>query len=322
VRKAAVVFAVLWGAVGVALAATPEEFRQIWEVRRPAPVKNLNDFRLNRDSYPGQYFELRGRIAGRLASGGDFFLLLELENKQTAHIKVKCFTRQMEANAVVRAIVQLPENNPDGFELRGVGLVAEVGDWEPGAASITYAPRAAPSVSRGGSPWRTPRGAASDRQGIEKAYAQVVRRFNPRLSEEDGLYIAQTIIDFSVRWGIDPRLVMAVVAVESRFNPVATSRKGAMGLGQLMPSTARGLGVENAYDPVQNLAGSIRLITGHLERSGGDLAEALARYNAGPGAVKKYGGVPPYRETVNYIKKVSNLFLLFAPEYAGMVPEQ
>jgi soluble lytic murein transglycosylase-like protein len=91
-----------------------------------------------------------------------------------------------------------------------------------------------------------------------------------------------------------------------------------MGLGQLMPGTASGLGVSNAYDPVQNIAGSVKLIRGHLNKitdnaawtdtTWHDLSLALASYNAGPGAVRKYGGVPPYRETQNYIKKVISIY--------------
>jgi len=317
VRRVAFAVVLFWVGAAVCFAATPEEYRQIWEVRRPTLVRDLNHFRLNRDLYAGEYFELYGRVAGRVGSGKDFFMLLELDNKQTAHINVKCFTRQMEVGAGVRAVMWVPGDNPDRLELRGLCLVAEMGDWRPAAGSITYAARAAPTVSRGGGGWRAARGAPGEGKAVEQAYGQAIRYFNPRLSDEDSLYIARAVIAFSISWGVDPRLLMAVVAVESGFKPMATSRKGAMGLGQLMPATARALGVENAYDPIQNLAGSVKLIRGHLERSSGDLAEALARYNAGPGAVQRYGGVPPYRETVNYIRKVSQLFLLFAPEYAG-----
>jgi soluble lytic murein transglycosylase-like protein len=115
---------------------------------------------------------------------------------------------------------------------------------------------------------------------------------------------------------VDARLVMAVVATESNFNASATSRTGAMGLGQLMPATARGLGVRNAYDTRDNLWGAIRLVRGHLENNDGDIALALACYNAGSGAVRRYGGVPPYRETRNYIRKVTDIYLQLAPEMA------
>lgn len=145
---------------------------------------------------------------------------------------------------------------------------------------------------------------------VLEAYKRAVAWFNPKLSDSQLTTIAQSVLGFSMRYGVDARLIMAVLAVESGFKIEATSRKGAMGLGQLMPATARGLGVTDAYDPVQNIAASVRLIRGHLEKyaaKGGleQLALALASYNAGSGAVRRYGGVPPYRETRNYIRKVA-----------------
>ena len=106
------------------------------------------------------------------------------------------------------------------------------------------------------------------------------------------------------RHGLDPELVMAVVSVESSFRPRAVSPKGAQGLMQLMPGTARSLGVADALDPAQNLDGGARHLGQLLELYGGDLVRALAAYNAGQGAVQRHGGVPPYRETQTYVKKV------------------
>ena len=106
------------------------------------------------------------------------------------------------------------------------------------------------------------------------------------------------------RHGLDPALVVAVVSVESAFRPGAVSPKGAQGLMQLMPRTAESLGVEDAFDPAQNLDGGTRHLGQLLTLYGGDLARALAAYNAGEGAVHRHGGVPPYRETRAYVKKV------------------
>jgi soluble lytic murein transglycosylase-like protein len=104
--------------------------------------------------------------------------------------------------------------------------------------------------------------------------------------------------------GLDPGLVLAVVSVESAFRPEAVSRKGAQGLMQLMPATAASLGVKDAFDPVENLDGGSRHLGSLLTLYGGDLVNALAAYNAGAGAVARYRGVPPYRETRAYVKKV------------------
>ncbi len=106
------------------------------------------------------------------------------------------------------------------------------------------------------------------------------------------------------RHGLDPDLVLAVVAVESAFRPDAVSPKGAQGLMQLMPRTAASLGVTNALDPRQNLEGGARHLRFLVDLYGGDLRKALAAYNAGQGAVQRHGGVPPYRETREYVKKI------------------
>ncbi|MBC7326837.1 lytic transglycosylase domain-containing protein [bacterium] len=148
-------------------------------------------------------------------------------------------------------------------------------------------------------------------EDIVNAYKKAVQYFNPKMDDNSARLIAQAILYFSLANKLDPRLVVAVIAVESGFDPKAVSPKGAMGLGQLMPQTAAGLGVKNPFDPLENIAGSIKLIRGHLEKFEGDpqqLALALACYNAGSGAVRKYGGIPPYKETQSYINKVISLY--------------
>jgi soluble lytic murein transglycosylase-like protein len=104
--------------------------------------------------------------------------------------------------------------------------------------------------------------------------------------------------------GLDPALLAGLIKQESGFNPTAGSPAGARGLTQLMPGTAAGLGVTNVLDPVQSINGGAKYLKQQLDAFGGDVVKALAAYNAGPGAVKRFGGVPPYAETQNYVKAV------------------
>ena len=124
------------------------------------------------------------------------------------------------------------------------------------------------------------------------------------VSQASGPELTRLAEEASRRYGVDPALVLAVVAVESGFRPAAVSPKGAQGLMQLMPRTAAALGVSDPLDPEQNLDAGVRHLESLVKQYNGDLRRALAAYNAGQGAVAKHGGVPPYRETREYVKRV------------------
>jgi soluble lytic murein transglycosylase-like protein len=180
--------------------------------------------------------------------------------------------------AVCLALAAAAPASAQIYAIRDENGVLTLSDKPLGEGAQTYAVRGASStvrVTRGGS------------EGV-------------RSSQWDD------VIDYRAReHGVRADLVRAVIQVESAFNPRARSHKGAMGLMQLMPATARDLGVRNAYDPLENIRGGVTYLRSLLDRFDGNEELALAAYNAGPGAVTKYGGtIPPYRETRDYVTRI------------------
>ena len=144
---------------------------------------------------------------------------------------------------------------------------------------------------------------ASSSPFANKIFSSEINSISSGNSDIDGLIEA-----YSEKNGLDSAFVKAVIKQESGFQPKVTSSCGAMRLMQLMPATANSLGVKDAYDPEQNIAGGTKYLKGLLDRFGGDKTLALAAYNAGPNAVAKYNGIPPYKETQNYVKNIMSMY--------------
>jgi soluble lytic murein transglycosylase-like protein len=149
-----------------------------------------------------------------------------------------------------------------------------------------------------------------------RAYISAIRYFNPGINEDEARHIVSAIVTDSTDQGIDPRLVVAVVATESAFDRTARSYAGARGLGQLMPETAADDGVTDVEDIDQNIRGTVMTLKGNLDHYARydmqhQYVYAIAAYNAGTGAVDEYHGVPPYDETIHYVFKVIGLWRRF-----------
>ncbi len=291
--------------------------------------------------------EVEGVVVGSVAVGEERSILMEVEPGRSLVIQIgESHGWLTRGQMRIRAIVQVRRESElvtPTYRLLDAAFASTVAKWEAQQRARQQAQAQAsrppqqkkPSTrppTRGGSvasrakspnPPQRPQPAPdwdTFRANLSlyvPEYAAFIRSRNPRLSPQQADQIAWAILRFSAHYGVDPRFIVAIVLVESGFNPNATSRKGAAGLGQLMPSTARGLGVVDPYDPIQNLNGTVKLVRGHLEKYWAQTGDpngwehvvlALAAYNAGSGAVRKHGGVPPYRETQNYVRKVIQVY--------------
>jgi len=284
----------------------------------------------NPDGYIGRIFELRGVMSGVARSDEKISIIITTNNG--SFVVGSEQMPQIPSGTSVCALVKIGEKTTSmtldlklvAMEYEGLVTAREQAAIEAEKAKIAAKEaekknvRTVTTSRYGGQTSRSTPTTPVNMQEMVNAYKKAIKYFNSRLSDKQADTIARSILAFSLKYQIDPRLVVAVILAESHFRPEATSKKGAMGLGQLMPSTAAGLGVSNAYDPVENIRGSVRLIKGHLDKlSGGKewnkltwehLELALASYNAGSGAVRKYGGVPPYRETQAYINRVLSYY--------------
>ena len=141
-----------------------------------------------------------------------------------------------------------------------------------------------------------------DTDAVSGSSADFATQLNEQLKTDTSL---ESIFEKAAKtYNVDVDLLKAMAKAESDFDPNATSKSGAMGIMQLMPSTAKGLGVTDAYDPEQNIMGGAKYIASLLEKYDGNVSYALAAYNAGSGNVDKYGGIPPFEETQNYVTRV------------------
>jgi len=191
---------------------------------------------------------------------------------------------------------------------RGSGAASRTEASAPARSSLMYwsvTEHRFKPVPTNGAIMRAARSAASEVNTYLDGKAQTHQTLNRAFTQQD---IDAAIDEAATRHNVDPSLVRSVVKVESNFNPNAVSRKGAMGLMQLMPSTARSLNVSNPFDPQQNVDAGVRHLRKLLDSYGGNVRLSLAAYNAGSGAVARSAGVPHFRETQNYVRRITDLY--------------
>lgn len=208
-----------------------------------------------------------------------------------------------DLNAVQNRIAQISGADAPAVVAAPATTAAASGSGTAIDGLTRYGPGGAPPAAAG--PF-----ASLVAEALERAQAQdgaAAPEPNPASSGPNPIppaAIDQLVGQNAATWQVDPSLIKAVIANESGFDAGATSPAGAMGLMQLMPGTAASLGVGDAYNPAQNVSGGTRYLKGLLQRYNGDLRLAVAAYNAGPDAVDKYGGIPPYAETQSYVSNV------------------
>lgn len=142
---------------------------------------------------------------------------------------------------------------------------------------------------------------------VENLIQRYVNSENPSMSFDEAGWIAKAILYYSYKYNVDPLIMSALIDTESKFNQNAVSSAGAIGMGQLLPSTASALGV-NPYDTLQNIEGACSYMATQLNNFNGDTRLALAAYNAGSDAIKQYGSVPPFEETQNYVTQITQKY--------------
>lgn len=283
--------------------------------------------------------EVKGTVKGVIGSGETEMLMLVGANGDQLFVASQGSPDWLKTGSVGARLLIEADRDSETALLRakfiGAASEVEVAETEAKAAPAPRDPRATVNPSRA-TTTRTPRvkgrpapmpgevpktttnpigqpkeNIGADLLAVLPAYTSFVKNWNKKLSDAEAQKIAESILAFSAHFGVDARLIVAIVITESDFNPKTRSHAGAMGLGQLMPSTAKSLGVTDPYDIEQNLWGTIRKVRGQLDMYSTKtedpfeaLVLSLAGYNAGNGAVRKHGGVPPYRETQNYVRKV------------------
>jgi len=296
---------------GAVASATPEAaYRKKAAQLKPVDIVSTPQLQQALRAEPGRVLQLSGIIQGLASTGDSRTIMLQLVDNTTVVIESKGDRPEVQTASRVRCLVKPAgpsvSSRLDLLDITWDKTPVEV-LAEAARAALKIPVRDKAEISRAASEIQRNQQAVNPTPtrggGSELVMKRAIAYLNPQLSPGEVDTITESILVYSERYEVHPYLVVAVVAAESRFNPNARSYKGAAGLGQLMPATAAAHGVD-PYDPVANLEVAIRIISRNLQKYNNDPNLALAAYNAGCGAVSRYGGVPPYRETREYLWRI------------------
>jgi len=280
-------------------------------------------------SLSGMVLELRGEIVAMISPGTETRapvsrrLLLQTDSGVTVALDCPESAGEVEVGQRVAVLAKVPEDPEDREHLQVEQIIAE--RHLPGASSTDEGPGAVRPLQSPMSPTALATGAVDIPQPPQSVppelyapekieiWQQWIAKHNPNLSKLQRERIVEWVLYHCYNVGVDHRLIFSVILAESSFDPTCRSPAGAQGLMQLMPGTAQRLGVADAYYFPENIRGGVEYLAKYLRQFRGETnyrqcALALACYNAGPNAVKQYGGVPPFPETRQYIRRVTQQF--------------
>jgi soluble lytic murein transglycosylase-like protein len=331
-----------------AFAVSPEQYFKIRRQSGFDPRLTFAQVEANPAAYLNRSLEIKGILNGTLRRDQSISFMLTLDNNRTVLMEAPPEDTDLIANVnhqKLRVLVKVKEaqgQNVAPVTVLAIAVEAEVAAREAEAIRREEALRRQ-EAERREAPSRSVRNPANmmpsrnlrvrripevaiygplsaEAQRVYPIYRSFIANHNRRLNALELDQITYSILYFSERHRLDPRLVVALIIAESDFRPNLTSHKGAMGLGQLMPDEAQSYGLNNPYDPYHNVRAAVNLLKQRLlsYRERDDQPEeiltwrqielALASYNAGSGAVRRFGGIPPFRETQNYVRKVVRVY--------------
>lgn len=310
--------------------SAPQSFDQYLHLRRANHIEYGSSV-VALDSLVGQkVLEIKATVNGFYEVNDEAILLVKDVSGQTINVVADNPPDWLQGNAVqARLLVRAyrkTETAPLQVRLLGAATDANVADVEFQERQHEALAAKALANQRNQKRWRDSLGSRHQSREnwympsyqVAPYYAKYIIKQNPKLNWDSATKIANEVLGFGQMYGVDPRLIMAMITVESSFDTHSVSSAGAMGLGQLMPTNVHDLGISNPFDTAQNLYGSVKLLRQNMDKykrqTGKDfdaIVLCMAAYNAGNGAVAKYHGIPPYRETQAYVRRVVRLYYQF-----------